>query len=119
VDIREPGAQHPAEYREDTNPGAGRDLNVRPSERPEATVRTAYDDKSLHERLDLRDDELKAIPLIAEGTRLRQGATYLDLLDLVDFTATADMVVGERDRFAAKDEVSYDLWNRLRSQGPD
>src|SRR5687768_3208021 len=117
--MRNAGTQHPDEYRDDLNPGSGHDLNVRPAERPEATLRTAYDDKQLHERLDLRDDELKQLPVVASGTRLRQGATYLDLSTLTDFTATADMVAGDRDRYAAKDEVAYELWNRLRARGPD
>src|SRR5687768_15712806 len=105
MDVRDPGTHHPEQYRNDLNPGSGHDLNVSPAERPAAARRTAYDDKDLHERLELRDDELKQIPIVAAGTRLRQGATYLDLRNATDFTATADMIAGDDDRYAAKDEV--------------
>jgi hypothetical protein len=103
------GTQHPDEWRADLNPG--HDLNVS----ADVPARSAYDVKAVHRRLaEFEDDELKRIPVLAEGVRLRQGATYLDLgfeRPRV-FTATADMVA-PADRVAPKDEVDYELWNRL------
>jgi hypothetical protein len=71
--------------------------------------------KAVHRRLnDLTDDELKAIPILPDGARLQQGATYVDLLgDRDEITATGDMSAGKRNAFAPKDSVDYQLWNRL------
>ena len=105
------GSQHPDEYRADLNGGSELDLN-RSAEVP---MRTAYEVKALHERLsDFQDDELKRIPVLAEGVRLRQGATYLDLGSAQPrvLTATADMVA-PAERYAPKDEIDHELWNRL------
>jgi len=47
----------------------------------DGTARTAYEVKAVHRQLnDLTDDELKTVPILPEGTRLQQGATYIDLL---------------------------------------
>jgi hypothetical protein len=63
----------------------------------------------------ITDDGLKQIPVLPDGARLEQGATYIDLRDphRREFTATGDMVA-ERDHwYVAKDSVDYELWNRL------
>jgi hypothetical protein len=51
----------------------------------------------------------------APGTRLEQGATYVDLRDpgRGEFTATGGMAAGPDDWYVAKDTVDYQLWNRL------
>ncbi len=61
------------------------------------------------------DDELKRIPVVPAGQRLKQGATYLDLSDPArrEFTASAGMGAGRANHFVPKDEVPYSLWNRL------
>jgi hypothetical protein len=61
------------------------------------------------------DNELKQIPVVAEGARLQQGATYVDLKaqPVREFTATGDMSAGHDDAYAPKDRVPYEIWNRL------
>ena len=105
--------QHPDEYRNDLNPNYRAGQNDGPH--PQAT-RTAYDIKKLHDRnSDLRDDELKRIPVLDEGTRLEQGATYLDLRhpERGTFQAVGGMVTGPDNWYVPKAEVDYELWNLI------
>ena|SRR6185437_9453696 len=64
---------------------------------------------------DLTDEQLRAIPVLPVGSRLRQGATYLDLNDSQrrPFTATGAMIAGESNYYVPKDNIDYTLWNRL------
>lgn len=83
----------------------------------EIGARTAFDVKAVHRCLrDMPDDELKQVPVLAEGDRLRQGGTYLDLTDPArgEFTASGEMAVGPNDAIVPKDRVPYPTWNRLR-----
>jgi len=105
--------QHPAEYRADLNPDYTAGENRGPDQHD---FRTAYDIKDLHERLrDFRDDQLKQIPILAEGTRLEQGATYFDLRfpERRIFQAMGGMLAGPENWYVAKGEVDYQLWNLL------
>jgi len=102
-----PGEQHPERWRADLNPDAVATA---------APTRTAHDVKSVHRRLsNLFDDDLKQIPVVPEGTRLEQGATYVDLnnLDNGELVARGDMVAGPGMLYVAKDSVDYVLWNVL------
>ena len=104
------GEQHPPEWRQDLNPS--------PPMASEAAkdAPTAYELKALHDRLQgYSDDELKQIPVLPEGTRLEQGATYIDLRESQgrEFTATGNMVAGPDNWYVPKREVDYQLWNRL------
>ncbi len=84
--------------------------------RPEQTSRTAYDVKDVHRLLEgITDDGLKQIPILIEGVRLEQGATYIDLRDPQrrELTATGDMIAGRENWYVPKDSVDYELWNRL------
>jgi len=84
--------------------------------RPGAGPRTAYDLKEAHRMLEgITDDGLKQIPVLWPGTRLDQGATYIDLREprRREFTATADMIAGEDHWYVPKHDVDYELWNRL------
>jgi hypothetical protein len=79
-------------------------------------TRTAYDQKAAHRHLaNYSDDDLKQIPILPSGSRLSQGATYLDLAEGRPraFTATAEMRAGHDNLYVAKSEVDYQLWNRL------
>ena len=110
------GPQHPEEYRGDLHPDAGSDDNVLASQAELNGYRTAYEMKDVHDRLqNLNDDELRRIPIVPEGTRLRQGATYTDLsMDRPrEFTATAEMTAGREQRLTSKDDVDHELWNTL------
>ena len=50
-----------------------------------------------------------------QGSRLEQGATYIDLHSDTpqEFTATGDMEAGPHNWFVPKREIDYQLWNRL------
>lgn len=77
---------------------------------------TAYDVKDLYGTLaDLTNDELRSIPIMPLGSRLEQGAKYIDLrhLEQGEFTATADMLADEDHYYVPKKLVDYVLWNRL------
>jgi hypothetical protein len=106
--------KHPQEYTNDLNPNAmaGQNINT-PSTVP---MRSAYDIKDAHRRLrDLLDDDLRQILVQPEGTRLKQGATYVDLNNLEggEFTATGDMTAGPNKWYVAKNDIHYNLWNLL------
>lgn len=111
--------KHPQEWAADLNPNhmAGQNIGERSADR-EQGLPTAYDVREVHRALsDFRDDELKQIPLVPPGARLRQGATYLDLgggAPGEEFTAMGDMEAGDDNRYVAKDQVPYEIWNRLR-----
>ena len=76
----------------------------------------AVDDKTLHDRLPaLSNDELSRLPVLEAGTRLEQGGVYLDLNRLAKgpFKALAGHETGQGDRFIAKRDTDYELWNRI------
>ncbi len=108
---------HPEEYQDDLNPNAMAGQNIGVGETaPFREARTAFDVKGAHRRLNaLADDDLKEIRILPEGSRLEQGATYLDLKDLDrgEFTATGDMEAGRDNWYVAKKDVHYNLWNLL------
>lgn len=115
--VPRPGEQHPERWRADLNPDAmaGQNLGTATGATPPG-ARTAYDHKRAHRRLsNLVDDDLKQIPIVPEGTRLEQGATYVDLNNLHngELTARGDMVAGPGTLYVAKDSVDYVLWNVL------
>ena len=107
------------ELRSRTAGGAGMNVGATgPYPHPEkGNVRTAFDLKGVHGAFrDFADDELKQIPVMPEGARLEEGATYLDLADPVpsEITAHGVMEAGKGHYYVAKTEVDYELWNRLR-----
>jgi hypothetical protein len=114
IESRQP---HPPEWREDLNP---RFMQGQSTSRPAVdTVTdwpTAYDVKAVHRVLsDLSDADLKAIPVLPEGTRLMQGSVYVDLLAAPrrELTATNDMEADAPHAYAPKSQVPYEVWNRL------
>ncbi|MBA2595657.1 MAG: hypothetical protein M3Q50_15525 [Chloroflexota bacterium] len=77
---------------------------------------SAADDKALHERLPALDnDELARLSVLEVGARLEQGGTYLDLNHLQDgpFKALGGHEATTSDRYIAKRDTDYELWNRL------
>jgi hypothetical protein len=112
-----PGDQHPEEWRRDLNPDPRAGQNVgHPSERIDQRARNAYEHKGMHRQITgFTDDELKRIPIVPEGERLQQGATYVDFQDpeLREFTARGDQSAGPDNLYIPKSEVDYQLWNRL------
>lgn len=118
--IQQPQAadRHPPGWRDDLNPNhlAGQNIGGHSADR-EQGLRTAYDVKPLHRAMrDWPDDDLRQIPVLPEGQRLQQGATYLDLNDPDhrEFTATGGMEASPENAFVPKDRVPYPVWNRLR-----
>lgn len=104
--------QHPEEFRQDLNPEYHDGENYQPNYR----TRTAYDIKELHQQYSfLRDDQLKAIPVLEEGSRLAQGATYIDLRrpEHGEFQAMGYMVAQPQHWYVPKSEVDFSLWNLL------
>lgn len=110
--------KHPDEYQRDLSPDRMAGQNI--GEVDGGSVgrrRNAHDVKDVHRTLhdEFRDDELRAIPVLEQGERLKQGARYMDLHDPErrEFTATGDMTTGPETWIVPKDEVPYSLWNRL------
>jgi hypothetical protein len=112
-----PGEQHPEKWRRDLNPDAMAGANYGTSgPHPEVDARTAHDYKDVNRALrGFTDDELKQIPVLPAGSRLEQGATYIDLAapEPREFTATGDMEAHRGQRLVLKSSVDYTLWNRL------
>src|SRR3712207_6511168 len=111
------GEQHPEEWRQDLSPDANAGVNYGATgPGAEQDARTAYEIKDLHEALgDFTKDDLKRILVLPEGSRLQQGATYVDLRtpDRREFTATGDIEAGAGNWFVPKSAVDYQIWNRL------
>jgi hypothetical protein len=81
--------------------------------------RPAGEDKSVVARLpQLTDDELARLPIVKAGTQLEQGGVYFDLNqpERGPFKALAGQEAGSGDRYIAKRDVDYELWNRLVEQ---
>src|SRR5687767_4657133 len=108
---------HPDEWQKDLNPNhlAGQNIGVL-SDVEARGDRTAFNlRKQGWELGSLDDNELKQIPVVPEGTRLQQGATYVDLAadPRHEFTATADMLAQGDHAYVPKARVPYEIWNRL------
>jgi hypothetical protein len=112
---RQTEQKHPDEWRQDLSPDRMAGQNIGGvAEEHEKRTRTAYDVKPVHRALaDFSDDELKQIPILDAGTRLRQGATYLDLSYAGEFTAEGDTKVRPDQNVVPKDGVHYETWNKL------
>jgi len=106
-------------WRTDLNPNAGAGVNDgNPAAHPEkaAGAATAHDLKAVQSRLqEFADNDLKEIVILPRGSRLAQGATYIDLHDAAprEFTAMGGMEAGEANWYVAKSDMDYVLWNRL------
>jgi hypothetical protein len=76
----------------------------------------AEDIKELHTRLaDLTDNDMKNLLILPTGTRLEQGAKYIDLehLERGEFVATGPIIAEPGHYYVAKKDTNYILWNRL------
>lgn len=108
---------HPPEWRQDLNPNHLSGQNI--GQVSDARVNAEWTAFHLRKRgLDLggvNDEELKQVPVLAEGERLHQGATYVDLRHqpIEEFTARGDMEAGSDNAYVPKDRVPYEIWNRL------
>ena len=109
--------KHPDEWERDLNPNrlAGQNIGEHGVDDDPGHV-FAADVKYLVTRLqDFTMDELREIPVLRAGTRLLQGATYVDLRDPARpvFTATGEMSATANNWFVPKSETPYQYWNRL------
>ena len=96
----------------ETSPGGGHVTESAP----------AVDDKMLHSRLpELSSDELSRLQVLEPGTRLEQGGTYVDLNRLREgpFKALGGHEASEENRYIAKRDTDYELWNRLVGEDAD
>jgi hypothetical protein len=109
--------KHPDEWQRDLNPGHLAGQNIGPSADEVASPhQTAFHLRKRGRDLGgLDDEELKQMPLIPEGSRLQQGATYVNLAGETwqEFTATAEITASSEDAYVPKDRVPYEIWNRL------
>jgi hypothetical protein len=109
--------KHPAEWRDDLNPERMEGQNIGASSKlNDSGARTAADIDVLAGRLgEFTRDELSQIPIAPAGTKLKQGAVYLDMRipAPVPFAATADIKATEMNYYAPKAEIPYQLWKRL------
>lgn len=116
--------QQPDEWQQDLNPNsmAGQNVGLE-GPHPEKDAPNAYEIKELHSQLkSLTSDELKQIPVLPSGSRLEQGAKYIDLMapERKEFTAMGSMEAGPDNCYVPKTEVDYQLWNRLTGvQNPE
>lgn len=111
----QPGDQHPEEWREDLNPNANAGMNHGDQSVSESAP-TARDHSELKRMLtDFDRDDLDRIIVLPTGSRLEQGATYVDLAtpDRKEFTGMASVEVGDSNWIVPKKEVDYQIWNRL------
>jgi hypothetical protein len=109
--------KHPDQWNRNPNPDrvAGENIDGAPS-RSDRHARTAADIEALTEKLtDFTRDELAKIPIVSVGTKLKQGAVYLDLRSPapVPFTATGENIAQEVNYFTPRAEIRYEIWNRL------
>ena len=96
----------------ETQPGGGHAAESAP----------AVEDKDLHHQLpELTNDELSQLQVLELGTRLEQGGTYVDLNRLAEgpFKAIGGHEATERNRYVAKRDTDYELWNRLVGEDGD
>lgn len=109
--------KHPARWAGDLNPEHMEGQNIGASSAAGArSAATAANVQTLVDRFQSFDrEELAAVPIVAAGTKLNQGAVYLDLRSptSVPFTATGEMIAEEIHYYAPKAEVPYEVWNRL------
>jgi hypothetical protein len=109
--------KHPAEWESDLKPERmhGQDFRSSPMG-IDPRARTAADIKALTGKLpEFTRDQLAQIPIVPVGTKLKQGAIYLDLRHPAPapFTATAEMVAQEINYYIPKAEVPHEYWNQL------
>ena len=109
--------RHPGEFQRDLEPNRMAGQNVGPDvvDR-EVPLPSAHELKDVHRMLsDFTDDELKQIRVLPPGTRLQQGATYVDLAaePREEVKVNAGVVAREGQVLVAKKDVPYTVWNRL------
>jgi len=117
--VNTPRRQDADQYRQDLNPtpGAGvNDGNLGGHPERADNTRTAADVRAARRSPPgFTEDQRRKLTIQPVGTRLLQGATYIDLREPErrEFRARADMMAGRDNWYVAKSEIDYLLWNRL------
>jgi hypothetical protein len=112
--------KHPAPVAQALNPNVAA---IRTAGTPGATeprTRPASELKDLVRALpSFSSDELRQIPVVVPGSRLRPEATYLDLRQPSRgaFSAPDESYAGKDAWYVAKTDVAPPLWNRLQTAG--
>lgn len=105
------------EYDKDLNPDPTAGFNVgMEGEKPGRFSQTAAEIDEVRSRLEgYSNSELRKILVLKPGTRLKQGATYINLNDPArkEYVGMASDSASEGDYIVPKAEMSYELWNRL------
>ena len=112
----------PEEWEHDLRPDflAGINDGLEGSHREQDVQLTADEIESPRDRLpECSGEEFIQIPVMSVGSRLEQGAAYLDLAAPLcsEFTATAGMEAGPDHLYVPKSEVPHQIWNRLIGGG--
>lgn len=114
-------AKHPKEIERELSPGAAAVRTRSTAEATEPKTRPASELKDLVRVLrGVTSDELRQIRVVAPGSRLAPGATYLDLRapSQGPFVAPDESHAGKDAWFGPKTDVTPPLWNRLlRTEG--
>jgi hypothetical protein len=115
-----PNDRKPDKWERDLHPtvAPGRNHGLEGSHPEKEDIPTAYDLKDVHRYLDQEgytNAELQQIIVMPPGSRLEQGATYIDLKDpqRQEFTAMGNMEADSDRWYVPKTEIDYQLWNRL------
>jgi len=116
-DLPQAQKKHPDQYEADLNPDhlGGQNIGVSASDIGEGTL-AAHDAKDATRILaDFNMDELRQIPLLTAGTRLKQGAAYGDICDpnRRPFVVEGAQIAEVDQMLVPKAETPYELWNRL------
>lgn len=118
--IQQPQPDDSFEHDLHPNMLAGEDHSP-PAPEPGRSGRTLADVKEMYEKFpELTDSDLRRIPVLPEGARLEQGATYLDAAEPIpgEFTnPSGDFVAGKRNLYVLKKDTDYLLWNKLLGMG--
>jgi hypothetical protein len=112
--------KHPAPVAQDLNPNAAAVKTAGTPGATEPRTRPASELKDVVRALvGFTSDDLRQIPVVIPGARLRPEATYLDLRDpgRGPFSAPDESYAGKDSWFVPKAEVAPPLWNRLRAAG--
>jgi hypothetical protein len=107
---------HTPAIEHDLNPDHLAGQNIGSITDRQVSLPTAYDRKDVQRILaDFNDEDLKHIPILSTGTRLEQGAVYVDLLDeqREEFKTAGAASARDDQLLVPKDRVPYWIWNRL------
>ena len=110
----------PRQARDEFDQDLGPDDLGRQGGSHEDQSRSAADDKQAQARArDLDAAEMTRLSVLQEGTKLEQGSVYVDLNDPErrPFKALGGDVAGPENRYVAKRDTDYELWERLVGQG--